>query len=183
MRVWRRRIGSAKNWRAFKNFMIAEYEDYLEDVVSERNNPFNQASHVMQQETLATLTEIAEKFNKERATVTDMGEDNNILTPATVTLKEQVETVKQKLNNVHQKLTALEKRLEKLEAGGVRNGTGRKTKTQGEYTRPAKYCYTCGVNPWHHSLKCKLGMPGHKENATMEDKMGGNLTNHMTKSE
>ena len=152
-------------------------------MVSERNNPFNQASQVMQQETLATLTEIAEKFNNKRATVTKMGEANNILTTANVTLKEQVETVKQKLNNVHQKLTALEKRLEKLEAGGVRNGTGRKTKTQGEYTRPAKYCYTCGVNPWHHSLKCKLGMPGHKENATMEDKMGGNLTNHMTKSE
>ena len=162
--------------------MIAEYEDYLEDVVSERNNPFNQASHVMQQETLATLTEIAEKFNNERLTVTEMGEANNILTTANTTLKEQVETVKHKLNSIHQKFTALEKRMEKLEAGGVRNGTGSKQKSQGEYTRKPKYCYTCAVNPWHQSTKCKLGVPGHKENATMEDKMGGNLTNHMTKS-
>ena len=112
-----------------------------------------------------------------------MGEANSILSAASTTLKEQVETVKQKLNNVHQKMTALEKRMKKLEAGGVRNGTGSKQKSQGEYTRKPKYCYTCSINPWHQYPKCKLGMPGHKENATMEDKLGGNPTNHMTKSE
>jgi hypothetical protein len=116
-------------------------------------------------------------------TVTKIGEANRILSTANTTLKEQVETVKQKLNSVHQKLTALVKWMDKLEAGGVRNGTGSKPKSQGEYTRKAKYCYTCGVNPWHHSTKCKLGVPGHKENATMDDKMGGNPTNHMTKAE
>jgi hypothetical protein len=121
MRLWHRKAGSAKTWAAFKLFMVAEYEDYLEDVVSKRNNPCNQASHVMQQETLATLTEIAKKINSEQLAVTEMGEANSILSTANTTLKEQVETVKQKLNNVHQKMTALEKRMKnwKLEESGM----------------------------------------------------------------
>ena len=137
----------------------------------------------MQQEKLAILTELAGNFNSEQSTVTEMGEANSILSTANTTLKEQVETVKQKLNNMCQKMTALEKRMNKLEGGGVRSGTGSRPRTQGEYTRKAKYCYTCRINPWHQSPKCKLRMPGHKESATMEDKLGGNPTNHMTKSE
>ena len=94
MQLWRRKVSSAKTWAAFKSFMVEEYKDYLDDVVSKRNNPFNQESHVMQQETLATLTEIAKKFNNEPLTVTKMGEANSILSTANTTFKEQVEMVK-----------------------------------------------------------------------------------------
>ena len=80
-------------------------------------------------------------------------------------------------------MTAFKKRMDKLETGGVRNGTGSKPKSQGEYTCKQKYCFTFGINPWHQPSKCKLRMPGHKEETTMEDKMGGNLTNHMVKLE
>lgn len=163
--------------------MIKEYEDYLEDVVSERKNMFSHASHVMQQETLAALTEIAEKCNIDQSAVTKMEEANIILSAANKTMKEQVEAVKTKLNTLFQKMTALKKRMDKLEAGGFRNGARSKPKSQGEYTRKPKYCYMCGMNPWHQSPKCKLMMSGHKEKATMQDKLGGNLTNHMIKSE
>lgn len=72
-RLWCRKASTDKTWTSFKKFMNEEYKDYLEDVVSERNNPFSQASHVMQQDTLATLMEIAEKFNIDQSAVTKMG--------------------------------------------------------------------------------------------------------------
>ena len=141
----------------------------MEDVVSKRRNHFSQASHVMQQETLATLTEIVEKFNIDQSAVTEMGEANSILSTANTTMKEQVGAVKTKLNTIFQKITAIEKRMGELETGGVRNCTGSKPKIQGEYTRKPKYCFTCGTNLWHQSPKCKIRMPGHKEEETMVD--------------
>lgn len=54
-------------------------------------------------------------------------------------MKEQVEAVKTKLNTVFQKMMPLKKRMDKLEAGGVRNGTGSKPKIQGEYTRKPNF--------------------------------------------
>ena len=55
--------------------------------------------------------------------------------------------------------------------------------TVNPYTRKAKYCFTCGLQPWHSSDKYKLGAPGHKKNATFANKLGGNETNHMVLKE
>ena len=112
-----------------------------------------------------------------------MGEANSILYTENTTMKNKVEAAKTKLNTVFKKMSAIEKRMDKLETRGVRNGTRIKQKSQGEYTRKPKYCLTCRINPWHMSSNCKIRMPGYKEEATMDDRMGGNLTNHMVKSE
>ena len=93
------------------------------------------------------------------------------------------------MKNVLEKMQNYERRMASID---IRKPAARRTpastpkaheKYDGIYTRRPKYCHTCGINPWHHSENCSIGCPGHKSEASMEDKMGGNTTNHMKKKE
>jgi hypothetical protein len=61
---------------------------------------------------------------------------------------------------------------------GNRNQTGPATATTNSPARVwkqwNKYCHTCGVHCGHDSTSCIRKKPGHKDEATWENKMGGN---------
>ena len=53
------------------------------------------------------------------------------------------------------------------------------TKHREDWANPKGYCWTCGykVNYKHNGKTCKTQAPGHKEEATRQNIMGGNKRN------
>ena len=100
-------------------------------------------------------------------------------------LKEQVQKLTEKFNSLFQKYGALETRIARCEGKKTtaRTSPAATSAPVNPYTRKAKYCFTCGLQPWHNSDKCKLGAPGHKKEATVTNKLGGNETSHMVLKE
>ena len=115
MKTWRRRAAVDKTWSKFKEFMIEEYDDYLEDMVADDVNPYGQASHIYSEETLATLTGIAENLTTDRQTLNEMDVANLTLKTENSELKETVQKLSQKFNELFQKYGALEKRVSACE--------------------------------------------------------------------
>ena len=184
MKAWRRKPSTDKTWILFKQFMIEEYDDYLEDMVAGDANPY-QASLLYTDETLTTLTGIAENLTTDRAKLTEMGVANLTIKTENAALKETVQKLTEKINSLFQKYGALETRVARCEGKktSTRPSPAATSPTVNPYTRKAKYCFTCGLQPWHSSDKCKLGAPGHKKDATFANKLGGNETNHMVLKE
>ena len=121
MKAWRRKPSTDKTWILFKQFMIDEYDDYLEDMVAGDANPY-QASLLYTDETLTTLTGIAENLTTDRAKLTEMGVANLTIKTENAALKETVQKLTEKINSLFQKDGALETRVARCE--------GKKTSTR-----------------------------------------------------
>ena len=109
-----------------------------------------------------------------------MGVANLIMKTENVELKEAVQKLTEKVNTLFQKQGALEKRVCRCEGKKTMKVMSERTPpSDNSYTRKAKYRFTCCIQPWHYSDKCKLGAPGHKKEAIMTNKIVRNETNHM----
>mmetsp|Transcript_9632 Transcript_9632/g.19567 ORF Transcript_9632/g.19567 Transcript_9632/m.19567 type:complete len:92 (-) Transcript_9632:54-329(-) len=87
------------------------------------------------------------------------------------------------MNTAFQKLGTLEEKL-KSQGTGAKTGTPRVGQRQprknfSKYTRLPKYCFICGLQPWHEGKDCPIGHPLNKKEATAENMMGGNERNQM----
>jgi len=83
--------------------MIKEYNDYLEDMVTDNANPYGTASHLYIDETLTTLTGIAENLTTDRQTLNEMGVANLTIKSETADLKEAVQKLTEKTSTLFQK--------------------------------------------------------------------------------
>eukprot|EP00957_Ditylum_brightwellii_P106109 8094301-Ditylum_brightwellii.AAC.1 len=54
---------------------------------------------------------------------------------------------------------------------GGRGNSGRGGKGQRKFT--VKYCWTCRVQMYHHGKNCNNKAEGHKDEATIDNRMGG----------
>ena len=159
--------------------MIEEYDDYLEDMVADEANTYGQASHLYTKDMLNNLLSIIKILSVDRQTLTEMGVANLTLKIENSELKVTVKKLSEKLNSLFQKHTALKNWV--CTCKGKKSTTPQPDRqvSKNPYTCKARYCFTCGIQPWYQSSKCKLGAPGHKMDATMENKIRGNQTSYM----
>ena len=76
IQAWKRKASGDKTWIKFKEFMVEEYNDYLEDMVIGEANPHRQASLLYTNETLTTLTGVTENPTTDKQTLIKMGVAN-----------------------------------------------------------------------------------------------------------
>lgn len=114
LKAWRRKNERDKTYPLFKLYMAEEYTDYLEDMTSNANNPY-QASNVVNDETLDTLNKISDSITSDRQQITEVAQANSILSTANSTVKEEIKTLtgiitnlKQRINNLETKMLAME---------------------------------------------------------------------------
>ena len=136
LKVWRRKAAAKKTWANFQTYMVAEYDDYLEDQNAEVENPYAQANMVSEDTTLSTLTEIHDHIISDRSTLVTLQQANSVLSTKNSTLNDKVATLQNRMNTVFQKLESMEERIKKFD--------GRKPTTNYRWNRHvnmSKYTY------------------------------------------
>ena len=187
LKAWRRKAQPDKTWANFQTYMVDEYDDYLEDQNAEVVNPYAQANMVSDDTTLSTLTEIHDRIVSDRGTLTTLQQVNSVLSTENATLKEKVKNPETRMNTAFQKLGVIEER-HKSQGMGTKTGTPRVDQCQprknlSKYTRRPKYCFICGLQPWHEGKDCPLEHPLNKKEATAENMMDGNAKSQMVLKE
>ena len=130
--------------------------------------------------TLSTLTEIHDRIISDRSTLETLEQANSVLSTENVSLKEKVKTLETRMNMAFQKLGVIEDRYKKgTGSRAPRDNRNQPRKNFSEYTRLPKYCYICGVQPWHEGKDCPLDHPLNKKDATLDNMKGGNEKNQM----
>ena len=150
-------------------------------------NTYAQANIVSDDSTLSTLMEIHDRIVLDRGTLTTLQQVNSVLSNENATLKEKVKNLETRMNTAFQKLGVIEEH-HKSQGKGTQPGTPRADQRQprknfSKYTRRPKYCFICGLQPWHEGKDCPLDHPLNKKEATAENMMGGNAKSQMVLKE
>ena len=111
----------------------------------------------IQQETVDAITNLATTTTANRATVKTLMATNIRLSKDTIAVNQKL--VKRMEEN---------KTLQAKSTGGGRGGDRELQKIKGPF-----YCFCCGSGMWHRSRTCCSKKPGHKDDATKDNKMGG----------
>ena len=84
------------------------------------------------------------------------------------------------MNTAFQKLGVIKDRHKKgTGSRAPREDRRQPQKNFSEYTRRPKYCFMCGVQPWHEGKDCPLDHPLNKKDATLDNMKSGNEKNQM----
>ena len=183
LKAWSRKASADKTWANFQTYMVDEYDDYLEDQNAEVANPYAQANMVSDDTTLSTLTDIHDRIVSDRGTLSTLQQVNSVLSTENATLKEKVKNLETRMNTAFQKLGNIEEKLKSQgkdkQPGAPRTDQRHPQKNFSKYTRRPKYCFICGLQPWHEGKDCPLDHPLNKKEATAENMMGGNPKSQM----
>ena len=177
-REWRRLPQVNKTWLNFKTMFTEAHKDYMM-LQSQGNHRFHAANATevdhFQEENVNTAEALA---NLASATASDRSAIAN-LTSTNERLTAHIEKLSKQLATALQKIASLEDAA-KQQICVPANMTGPQSATQ---TRPKRQCeqkYYCWSHGFkvrsdgsHTSMTCTRRRPGHQENATADNRMGG----------
>ena len=172
-RKWRQRNENTKTWQAFKVYFATEYHELKEqNELSATTAGFHSANAVMQQDSpqvmiTDALDHLAMATNNDRSIIERLTHTNAELTATNAKLTVDLAQAIMLL----QTLVTNDEKREQLRCQKVN-----------EYNlrfAPNGYCWSHGykVTPSHTSKTCTDRKPGHKENATRANIMGGSQAN------
>ena len=124
---------------------------------SANNATIEDLHQYIQQETVDAIANLAKATADDQATV-------ETLTATNSQLSKEITVFNQKLV----KLMEENKNLRAKSAAGSRGSDCEGHKKKGPF-----YCFHCGSVMWHRSRTCWSKNPGHKDNATEDNKIGG----------
>jgi hypothetical protein len=168
--------GVAQEERPFKTFFAAEYHDMKEQQrVNVSQSNFHGANNMMETDITSALDNLAMAATNDRDVVNMLTKNNEVLVSANKMLVEQLKAALELVKTVAKK-------------GGTGTGTDRPPRerkprmTNAEFEAaldPNGYCYEHGyrVTKGHTSKKCGGKRPGHKDEATRSNNMGGSQNN------
>lgn len=152
IKAWNRRPDAEKTWDNFKTHFLEAYQMNQEqqNTMQAGFHAANAAQENMWNETAEALANLASAQAVDRAAMTTLTNTVNSLTDQLRKEKEDTKTLKNKLRDVQ------------------RTRNNRNTDRGG-------YCWSHGFNvaPSHNSTTCKNKKPGHKDDATRDNNMGG----------
>jgi hypothetical protein len=146
LKEWKKKAVADKNWINFKTFMVEAQANNREQ---QQNN--KQAGYGFAAEQFELLANLMNK------TANNNNSDNKLLTDIMNRLEKFEKNVDDRFKSIAKPVADGEK------PPWVRKDTG-------------SYCHTHGykVNKKHNSLTCRTKAPGHKDEATRDNNMGGN---------
>jgi hypothetical protein len=168
---WKRQAEATRTWVAFKLFMVARQIEQLEHATTAQGAGFHAAANAL----------LSEQYNNAAEALANLAtataSDHSALASLTNTVQQQTSQIKTKddiIANLKKQLSA---------AGG-----GKSTKKgpfiPNERTDNGSYCWSHGflIHKDHTSCNCKKRSPGHKEEATRTNTMGGNMEGDPSKN-
>ena len=174
-KAWRKRNQNTKTWVAFKVFFASEYHDLREQMdMNTQQTGYHSANNVVMAPALQDGPNITEALdNLAMATVND----RNIIAQLTQANSELTATNKKLVQQMEEAL----KSIKILMDNDVKREKERsdRTKAYNERFDPMGYCWSHGykVTHDHNSCNCTAKKPGHKDNATRANTMGGSQLN------
>jgi hypothetical protein len=170
-KLWRRQATNTKTWTEFKRVFTLAHQELRESTQTAHKSGFHSANSAMdqqtvdhqdiQQDTVDAIANLATATAADRTTVATLTATNSRLT--------------QELLAVNAKLVrALEQnrnRPSKPKDDTLRDASGNRVRSQ--KTQGPHYCFKCGSGVWHASAQCWSKKPGHKDEASETNKMGG----------
>ena len=176
MKAWKRLPAIERTWDRLKIDFTLAHQELRESSVM-RQGPFSQANNVGFSNFNGTNNghegEIAEAIESlATATAADRSA-NAALTTTVADLTAQLAAAHKQLAAVNAQLITSQKNAK--QGGGRGGGRERSEKFKSRIGGPTgrHYCWSCGDHCYHKSQTCRSKLPGHKDNATADDKMGG----------
>ena len=169
-KAWRKRSPNTKSWLAFKTFFAGEYHDLREQIDMNAQQTGYHTANAVTAPVTASPNQITEALdNLAMATVND----RNIiaqLTQANAALTATNQKLVQQMAEAVQSLKVLMDNDVKREQDRID-----RAKAYNERFDPNGYCWSHGykVTCDHNSATCTAKKPGHKDNATRANTMGG----------
>ena len=160
-REWRNKPTADKTWENFKTHFALAYKDLKQNQQAASSTGMHAANAIlenMQQDTKAAIAELTN--------ATLMDRDNvNALINANKAMKNDVETLQRTITSLQMQLTSMMNNQQNVNRNPRRNRNNNCN----------AYCWTHGKtrNPLHTSKTCRNRAEGHKEEATLDNKMGG----------
>ena len=174
-KAWRKRGQNTKTWVAFKKFFASEYHNLREQMnMNAQQTGFHSASAVFAPTTPSQVPQITEALdNLTMATVND----RNIIAQLTQANAELTSTNKKLVQQMEDAVKSIRTLMEN-DAKREKEKSER-AKTYNERFDPNGYCWSHGykVTFDHTSCNCTVKKPGHKDNATRANTMGGSQLN------
>ena len=174
-KAWRKRVSSTKTWVAFKKFFASEYHDLREQMdMNAQQTGYHTANNVIMQPPAPDGPNITEALdNLAMATVND----RTIISQLTHANAELTATNKKLVQQMEEAIKSIKTLME----NDVKREKERcdRVKAYNEKFDPNGYCWTHGykVTYDHNSCTCTSKKPGHKDNATRANIMGGSQLN------
>ena len=181
-REWRRLPQAQKTWLNFKLIFTEAHKDYMM-LQSQGNHRFHAANATQEPQddyanTAEALANLASATASDRAAMANLTSTNEKLT-------EHIENLSKQLSTALQKITSLEQSAKQqisVPAGTPSTQNRPKRQIQQKY-----YCWTHGfkvrTDGSHTSMTCTRRRPGHQENATATNRMGGYEAGMIRKNE
>ena len=174
-KAWRKRNQNTKTWVAFKTFFASEYHDLREQLdMNAQQTGYHSANAAYAPPNPMQAPQITEALdNLAMATVND----RNIIAQLTQANAELTATNKQLVQQMEEAVKSIKTLME----NDVKREKERceRAKAYNERFDPNGYCWTHGykVTFDHNSCTCTAKKPGHKDNATRANPMGGSQMN------
>ena len=169
-KIWKRLPALNKTWAQFKIDFTAAHNELREEQQTTRGAGFHANSvQDLQQETATAIANLANATLADRTTMTSM---QATITTLTSQLAEANSKLVEALNVTTTLKEQLASRNHSSGGGGGRNSGG----SSGGDTRFVHYCWTHGIKCSHSSADCERQAPGHKVEATADNKMDGRTT-------
>ena len=175
LKVWKRLPDQDRTWTRFKaDFTLAHQE--LRENVTVGQRHFNQANNVGQDDDIVdAMANLATATAADRSAVA-------ALTDTVSNLTTQLAEAHTQLAKVNAQLVTAQRN---ANTGGRARGRGGGRTTTATASRDEAfqarvggpsgrhYCWSCGACCYHASPKCRSKKPGHKDDATVDNKMNG----------
>ena len=166
---WKRLPEADRTWVAFKPFMIARQIEQLEHAITAQGAGYHSANAALLENYNNTAEALTNLTTATASDCTALAALTNTVQQQTNQIKtkdEQIKTKDEQIKSKDELITSLKKQLIEL-----RKTKGTTARDQGSY------CWSHGflVNPTHTSCTCKYKKPGHKDEATRTNTMGGNM--------
>lgn len=163
-RDWRKRPEQEKTWDQFK----IDFTEAHRDILTNRTvqpNPFHEAHAVI------------EKFQERTEQILDHVANATVDTSTISTLTTQNETLTTQLANATTDLLDMKMLVEKLckEVNELKTANNNNRRSGNRNKNDKSYCWTHGRtrNKLHTSQTCRNKASGHKDEATLDSRMGG----------
>jgi len=171
---WKRKPPVDKTWAAFKVFFASANQEYREaqEITTGKafqavtQNAAPSENEEFQQDTIDAIANLATATASDRETVANMSSTIDTLT-------NELATTNHELIIALKKIATLTASVEHFKAKCNDSTSGSNARTR--FSR-SHYCWTCGCKCSHPSHECTVRKTGHKNKATAEKKLGGNIT-------
>ena len=170
IKAWKRLPDPDRTWARFKTEFTLAHQELRENTDINRSTQFSQANNVSHEADI-----IEAMANLATATAADRSA-NAALTATVADLTTQLAEANKQLAKVNAQLVKL-----KANGGGGRGGGRNTSNTNATTAFQARiggptgrhYCWSCGDFCYHSSPRCRSKKPGHKDEATRDNKMEG----------